>query len=59
MVRGDGNESGGFDFASPKATAVPEIGGFFDDVDAGAGGRLVVFGWAMAEDLAGGRLGGR
>ena len=23
------------------------------------GGRLVTFGWAMAEDLAGGKLGGR
>ena len=28
-------------------------------VDVGAGGRLVAFGWAMAEDLAAGKLGGR
>ena len=28
-------------------------------VDVAAGGRLVAFGWAMAEDLAGGKLGGR
>ena len=32
---------------------------FFADVDTPSGGRLVTFGWAMAEDLAGGKLGGR
>ncbi len=59
MVAGDGNAAGGFDFTSPKATPAPELSAFFDRLDADAGGRLVVFGWAMAEDLAGGRLGGR
>jgi hypothetical protein len=59
VVAGDGSEAGGFDFTSPKAAATPEQFGFFEQVDTGAGGRLVVFGWAMAEDLAGGRLGGR
>jgi hypothetical protein len=29
----------------------------FDSFDAAKGDRLVVFGWAMAEDLAGGKLG--
>jgi hypothetical protein len=44
---------------SPKATTAKEVHTFFDGVDPRAGGRLVVFGWAMAEDLAGGRLGCR
>jgi hypothetical protein len=59
VVVGDGCEAGGFDFVSPKASAGSEIGVFFEGVDIGAGGRLVAFGWAMAEDLAAGRLGGR
>jgi hypothetical protein len=59
VVSGDGCESGGFDFVSPKAAAEEDLCAFFTDVDAPAGGRLVVFGWAMAEDLAGGKLGGR
>ncbi len=59
MVAGDGCESGGFDFVSPKGAADDDMCAFFDEVDAAAGGRLVAFGWAMAEDLAGGKLGGR
>ena len=59
VVCGDGCEAGGFDFLSPKSTAPTEVGTFFDGVDATTGGRLVAFGWAMAEDLAAGRLGGR
>jgi hypothetical protein len=59
VVTGDGNVAGGFDFASPKTGAEPDICGFFEPVDPSGGGRLVVFGWAMAEDLAGRRLGGR
>jgi hypothetical protein len=59
VVTGDGCESGGFDFISPKAAAGSEECAFFEGVDAAAGGRLVTFGWALAEDLAGGKLGGR
>jgi len=59
VVAGDGGESGGFDFISPKAQADTELCGFFDGVDVGGGARLVAFGWAMAEDLAAGKLGGR
>jgi hypothetical protein len=59
VVTGDGCESGGFDFISPKAAADDDMCAFFAEVDAPAGGRLVAFGWAMAEDLAGGKLGGR
>ena len=59
VVAGDGCESGGFDFVSPKAAAADDMCAFFAEVDAPSGGRLVAFGWAMAEDLAAGRLGGR
>jgi len=57
VVTGDGLEAGGFDFASPKSEPSPEIVGFFECVDCSNGGRLVTFGWAMAEDLAAGKLG--
>jgi hypothetical protein len=30
----------------------------FETVNPATGGRLVAFGWAMAEDLAGSKLGG-
>jgi hypothetical protein len=59
VVAGDGGEAGGFDFVSPKEQETSEISVFFEGVDAAGGGRLVAFGWAMAEDLAGGKLGGR
>ena len=59
MVSGDGCEAGGFDFASPKSEPGPEFVAFFESVDCANGGRLVTFGWAMAEDLAAGKLGGR
>jgi hypothetical protein len=37
---------------------LPEgVDGHFGDFDAARGDRLVTFGWAMAEDLAGGKLG--
>ena len=57
MVTGDGCEAGGFDFASHKSEPAPEFVTFFESVDAPAVGRLVTFGWAMAEDLAAGKLG--
>jgi hypothetical protein len=59
VVSSDGCEAGGFDFISPKGPSSSEVCNFFEGVDAGAGGRLVAFGWALAEDLAGGKLGGR
>ena len=59
VVTSDGCESGGFDFASPKSEPAPEFVAFFESVDGPNGGRLVTFGWAMAEDLAAGKLGGR
>jgi hypothetical protein len=59
VVNGDGCEAGGFDFVSPKEQVASEVTVFFESINVGEGGRLVAFGWAMAEDLAGGKLGGR
>jgi hypothetical protein len=59
VVAGDGCEAGGFDFVSPKGPVDEDIGTFFEGVDVDCGARLVAFGWAMAEDLAAQRLGGR
>ena len=56
-MAGDGGDAGGFDFVSPKSTAAPEVAAFFKGVDPASGARLVAFGWAMAEDLASGKLG--
>jgi hypothetical protein len=57
IVAGDGGDAGGFDFVSPKSTPAPEVADFFKGVDPTSGARLVAFGWAMAEDLASGKLG--
>ncbi len=59
VVNGDGTDAGGLDFASHKNDPAPELLAFFDQVDVTGGCRLVAFGWAMAEDLAAGKLGGR
>jgi hypothetical protein len=57
VVTGDGLEAGGFDFASHKSEPSVEVVTFFESVNCSNGGRLVTFGWAMAEDLAAGKLG--
>jgi hypothetical protein len=57
VVTGDGLEAGGFDFASHKSEPSVEVITFFESVNCSNGGRLVTFGWAMAEDLAAGKLG--
>ncbi len=59
VLAGDGGEAGGFDFASPKSQPSTELVEFFAEVDPTCGARLVAFGWAMAEDLAAGKLGSR
>lgn len=51
-----GNPMGGLDVVAPKAKLPEGVATFFADVDADKGHRLVVFGWAMPEDLAAGRL---
>jgi hypothetical protein len=58
VLNGDGCESGGFDFGGPKVKTSEEVVPLFETVDPSTGGRLVAFGWAMAEDLAGSKLGG-
>ncbi len=57
VVAGDGCDCGGFDIAGPKVTPPEGAEGFFAALDVAAGDRLIAFGWAMAEDLAAGRLG--
>ncbi|MGH9046857.1 MAG: hypothetical protein ACRDVW_06025 [Acidimicrobiales bacterium] len=57
VTKGTGSLVGGFDFESPKARVAPELEAMFKSVNAARGDRLVAFGWAMAEDLAAGRLG--
>jgi hypothetical protein len=57
VLKGDGSTAGGLDFCGPKvklADGVPEL---FKGLNADRGDRMVAFGWAMAEDLAGGKLG--
>ncbi len=56
-VKGDGSQSGGLDFSSAKVKLPDGLETLFAGLDADAGDRLVAFGWAMAEDLAGGKLG--
>ncbi|MHB1517208.1 MAG: hypothetical protein ACYCVN_03590 [Acidimicrobiales bacterium] len=57
VVAGEGTESGGFDYSSPKARPPDGTAQFFEGLDPRNGERLVAFGWAMAEDLARGKLG--
>lgn len=51
-----GDPVGGLDVVAPKAKLPEGVAAFFADVDADKGHRLVVFGWAMPEDLSAGRL---
>ena len=48
---------GGLDFVASKVKIPAGVEAHFDGFDAARGDRLVTFGWAMAEDLAGGKLG--
>jgi len=57
VTKGTGSPVGGLDFESAKGQPVAELDELFKPVDAARGDRLVAFGWAMAEDLAAGRLG--
>ncbi|HLK45938.1 MAG TPA: hypothetical protein VKT18_08100 [Acidimicrobiales bacterium] len=52
----DANPSGGLDYVAAKAQVPEGVPGLFRAVKAARGQRLVAFGWAMAEDLAKGRL---
>jgi hypothetical protein len=57
VVKGDGSVAGGVDFVHPKPVADDSRAEIFCEVDVVAGDRVVAFGWAMAEDLAAGKLG--
>jgi hypothetical protein len=57
VLKGDGSVAGGLDFVHAKPQDHGDLAALFAGVDADAGDRLVAFGWAMAEDLAGGKLG--
>jgi hypothetical protein len=60
IVKGEGKGSvaGGLDFYAQKVKIPQGVDAHFaSGFDAARGDRLVTFGWAMAEDLAGGKLG--
>jgi hypothetical protein len=57
VIKGNGSATGGLDFVAPKAKLPAGVEVHFSSFDADKGDRLVTFGWAMAEDLAGGKLG--
>jgi hypothetical protein len=56
VVKGDGSTAGGLDFVHPKVKVPEGADELFCSLDAVKGDRLVAFGWAMAEDLASGKL---
>ncbi len=56
LVRGDGAAAGGLDFVHARAKLPEGVVELFAGVDTVRGDRLVAFGWAMAEDLAGGKF---
>lgn len=57
VVKGDNAPSGGLDFWAAKLKLPEGVDELFTGLDADNGDRLVAFGWAMAEDLAAGKLG--
>jgi hypothetical protein len=57
VLAGDGSTTGAFDHGGPKVEGPPgEVVELMAEMDGSRGDRLVVFGWAMAEDLASGKL---
>lgn len=58
VVKGDGNVCGAFDHEALKPETIdPEVAAFFPALDGERGDYLIAFGWAMAENLASGKLG--
>ena len=58
VVTGDGNPSGAFDFSVQKPETIDsEVAALFAPLEEERRDVLIAFGWAMAEDLAGGKLG--
>ena len=57
VLKGDAAATtGGLDFTHPKVKLPEGATELFSGLDAVRGDRLVAFGWAMAEDLAGGKF---
>lgn len=50
MVEGNGEQPGILDYENGAPD--PELSGFFEGIDRERGDSLIVFGWAMAEELA-------
>jgi len=57
VVSGDGSASGVFDHEALKPDVSPPVAAFFKPLDTKRRDYLIAFGWAMAEDLAAGKLG--
>jgi hypothetical protein len=57
IIKGNGALAGGLDLSTVRVEPDAEVAALFDGVSPAEGDRLVAFGWAMAEDLAGGKLG--
>ena len=58
VVAGDGNAVGVLDFETAKPEAVKDdVAAFFSSLNPAKRDHLIAFGWAMAEDLASGKLG--
>jgi hypothetical protein len=57
VLAGDGDTTGALDHGGPKVKEpAVEVVALLEEMDSHNGDRLVVFGWAMAEDLASGKL---
>ena len=57
ILAGDGDTAGALDHGGPKVKEpATEVVALLEEMDSDNGDRLVVFGWAMAEDLASGKL---
>jgi hypothetical protein len=57
ILAGDGSTAGALDLGGPKVKAPADgVTALFDGLNLKRDDRLVAFGWAMAEDLASGRL---
>jgi hypothetical protein len=58
VVKGDGAVCGALDHEVLKPEGVAaDVAAFFDSLERARGDHLIAFGWAMAEDLAAGKVG--
>jgi hypothetical protein len=59
ILAGDGSTAGALDLGGPKVKVpADDVAALFSGLNLKREDRLVAFGWAMAEDLAGSKLGG-